>query len=428
MANRLRSKAAQMFHIQMSHYHKVSKLFQPVSQAPKYAIKKKDESSSISQKLMTELGALHPRSNGMYALLPLGLRALEKLNKSIDEEMSYIGAQKIALPILTSGHLWKKTGRWKSTGPELLKVKDRHEKDFVLSPTHEESVTDMIAGMYPLSYRQFPLKLYQISTKIRDEMKPRFGLLRCKEFVMKDLYTFDSSEAGAAETYEEVNNAYLRIFRKIGIPFLRDILWICQSCGEGTNSELITEDSQMNCHTCGGVLKKVMGIEVGHTFLLGRKYSEPMGAFYQDLQGKPQPLHMGCYGIGVSRLLAAAVEVLSTKAQMKWPLAFAPYKVCIIGPKKGSKEWAAVSWQDSLASVLSQNLGLGDDIIVDDRSTLTIGKRVLEAKNTGYPFVVIVGKKACEAVPQFEVIDNDKEEVQVLTQLETLNFVKKHCL
>ncbi|XP_027224345.2 probable proline--tRNA ligase, mitochondrial [Penaeus vannamei] len=435
------------------HHHRVSQLFQPLTVIPKDATLKKEETTSLSQKLMVNCGILSSRSNGMYAFLPLGQRALTKLTKVIDEEMASVNAQRLSLPLLTPGQLWKITGRWESTGQELLKVKDRHEKDYVLSPTHEEAIVNFIADIYPFSHRHLPLRLYQITSKIRDEMKPRFGLLRCKEFLMKDLYTFDVSEEAAVSTYMEICKAYDRVFQRIGVPFIKvegdcgniggsfsheyhypaaigeDTLLLCQKCGTATNAELLS-DSSHTCSGCGEHLTKTMGIEVGHTFCLGTKYSKPLNCCYQNEKGKPSLMQMGCYGLGVSRILAAAVEVLSQGEQIRWPWILAPYKVCIISPKKGSKEAKAVSWVDHLAQVISNIPSLQDDVIIDDRETLTIGKRVLEAKKTGYPIIIVVGKKACELVPLFEVIDMIKESTENLTQRQVLEYLReyvKHC-
>ncbi|XP_071536694.1 probable proline--tRNA ligase, mitochondrial isoform X2 [Panulirus ornatus] len=396
-----------------------------------------------------DYGIVSLRSNGMFAFLPLGQRVISKLVALIDEEMRSISAQKLSLPLLTSGHLWKITGRWDTTGQELIKVQDRHNKDYVLSPTHEESVTNLVSEVYPLSHRQLPLRLYQTTSKFRDEMKPRFGLLRCKEFLMKDLYTFDDSEEAAVVTYNEICNAYDRVFQRIGVPYLKvagdcgniggnfsheyhyqaaigeDTLLLCNACGISTNSQLVANPDDVSCTKCGNQLTKVTGIEVGHTFLLGTKYSESLDAHYQNEKGKPELLQMGCYGLGVSRIMAAVVEVLSQDEYITWPWILAPFKVCLITPKKGSKEEGAKPWVDHLAEYISCMQGFQNDVIVDDRDKLTIGKRVTEAKKTGYPLIIVVGKRACETVPLFEVIDSRSNKVQVLSHKLLLNYLKE---
>ncbi|XP_042242439.1 probable proline--tRNA ligase, mitochondrial [Homarus americanus] len=420
------------------HQYTVSELFQPLHVRPKDAIVK-EESTSLSQKLLVDCGVINCRSNGMFALLPLGQRVITKLMKVIDEEMKLVGAQKMLLPLLTSGQLWRATGRWESTGQELMKVQDRHNKDYVLSPTHEEAITNLVSEVYPLSHRQLPLSLYQITSKFRDEMKPRFGLLRCKEFMMKDLYTFDSSEEAAVTTYNKICGAYDRVFQRIGVPFLKvagdcgniggsfsheyhyqaaigeDTLLLCEACGVSTNAELVTNSDDASCDKCGNHMTKTAGIEVGHTFLLGTKYSGPLKASYQNEKGKPELLQMGCYGLGVSRIMAATVEVLSQGDCIRWPWVLAPFKVCLISPKKGSKEASAVSWVAHLADVISSIPGFEDDVIVDDRDTLTIGKRVMKAKEAGYPLIIVVGKAACQDIPLFEVINTKNNDSQILS-------------
>lgn len=431
------------------HYHKVSKLFQPLSVKPKDATVTKDEAISISQKLLMDTGIISLRSNGMFALLPLGERVMMKLTKLIDKEMSCIGAQRLSLPLLTSGDLWKKTGRWESTGQELLKIEDRHGKEYVLSPTHEEAITSLMSEIYPFSFRQLPLRLYQINSKFRDEMKPRFGLLRCREFIMKDLYTFDNSVEAAHDTYQEICSAYDRIFHRLRIPFLKvtgdcgsiggthsheyhyisptgeDTLCVCDNCGNSKNAELVSSDKSDSCDKCGSHVHQVAGIEVGHTFLLGTKYSKPLKALYQNESGKPELLQMGCYGIGVSRLLAASVEVLAEDKNIKWPWEIVPFKICLIGPKKGSKEASSALWVDHLAEVMSGMPGLLDEVVVDDRDRLTIGKRVMEAKQSGYPFIIVVGKRACEMVPMFELLDCTTGKSEFLSHKMLMNWVRE---
>ncbi|KAG7157704.1 proline--tRNA ligase-like [Homarus americanus] len=373
------------------HQYTVSELFQPLHVRPKDAIVK-EESTSLSQKLLVDCGVINCRSNGMFALLPLGQRVITKLMKVIDEEMKLVGAQKMLLPLLTSGQLWRATGRWESTGQELMKVQDRHNKDYVLSPTHEEAITNLVSEVYPLSHRQLPLSLYQITSKFRDEMKPRF-------------VAGDCGNIGGSFSHEYHYQA------AIG----EDTLLLCEACGVSTNAELVTNSDDASCDKCGNHMTKTAGIEVGHTFLLGTKYSGPLKASYQNEKGKPELLQMGCYGLGVSRIMAATVEVLSQGDCIRWPWVLAPFKVCLISPKKGSKEASAVSWVAHLADVISSIPGFEDDVIVDDRDTLTIGKRVMKAKEAGYPLIIVVGKAACQDIPLFEVINTKNNDSQILS-------------
>ncbi|XP_069682738.1 probable proline--tRNA ligase, mitochondrial isoform X2 [Periplaneta americana] len=376
---------------------------------------------------MLDLGVIRQASVGTFHLLPLAERSLQKLITIVDVEMEKIGAQKLLLPLLTPGELWKTTGRWMDAGEELFILTDRHHKEFVLSPTHEEAVTELMASIPELSYRQLPLRLYQVTSKFRDEKRPRFGLLRGKEFVMKDLYTFDVSVEAATETYEAVNNAYTNIFRRIGVKYLKVLaptgvmggsisheyhfpasvgeaeLLICDSCGYGTNVENCRPSQ---CPECGHKhLKCTPGIEVGHTFLLGTKYSQPLKATFKTTAGKPDLLQMGSYGLGMTRILAAGVEALCLPDEIRWPIALSPFIICIIPPKEGSKESEVAHLAEELYHKLNSIDVFRNNVIIDDRCHMTIGKRLFESRRVGYPFIVVIGRKALQLVPEFEVHD-----------------------
>ncbi|XP_049279116.1 probable proline--tRNA ligase, mitochondrial [Anopheles funestus] len=422
---------------------RISKLFQPALIIPKNASIKSQDITSKSQRLMLEQGLIRQAGNGTFYLLPLLQRSLQKAINLIDRHMEMIGAQKLTLPLLTSAELWKKSGRLGSsasgTPTELLQTTDRHGKVQILGPTHEESITSLLAAISPITYRQFPLRLYQISTKFRDEMKPRFGLMRAKEFLMKDLYTFDVDRDCCQTTYKAVNEAYDRIFSEIGVPFVKvagdsgtmggsisheyhfpselgeDQLLQCARCGMHSNAELFPTLVQ-RCKNCDGseILERQAGIEVAHAFILEDRYSKALGATCLQTNGKPVPLQMGCYGIGVTRLIAAAVEVLSNEKEIRWPAALAPYRVCIITPKAGSKEESqATPWVVKLYNDLQLMKHCEGEVIVDDRTQLTIGKRLLDARKTGYPIIVVVGSKA---------IDEEVFEVHNLVTAEELNL------
>jgi len=426
----------------------ISSLFQPITLAPKNAEIKKGDSIIKSQKLLNEMGIVRQASPGMYTMLPLGLRSLHKLKNLIASEMNSAGCQQLSFPFLTSAHLWKKTGRMETTGQELLSCTDRHNRQYVLSPTHEEAITELVASLPSLTYRQLPLKLYQISSKFRDEIKPRFGLLRGREFIMKDLYTFDETIEDARKTYESVSLAYDKVFQALGVPYVKvvgatgniggtlsheyhfpsaigeDELKQCTVCDFGTNIEVSNKDT---CDVCGSPMKETKGIEVGHTFLLGTKYSKVLNAKFMSKRGSNDVCQMGCYGIGVSRILAASVEVLSTETEIRWPESIAPYSVCVIAPKSGSKEESALASAYYLAHQLNDSGRFSGDVILDDRSSLTVGKKLLEAKRTGYPYIVVVGKKAILDLPMFELhynYQNVKIETTASDILSQLNHVK----
>uniref|UniRef100_A0A034VBT6 Probable proline--tRNA ligase, mitochondrial n=1 Tax=Bactrocera dorsalis TaxID=27457 RepID=A0A034VBT6_BACDO len=408
---------------------RLSRLFWPVLVTPKNAVVKNVEAISRSQKLLTDLGLVRPAYNGTYQLLPLAQRVMEKCADLVRRQMRDVGAQQIALPVLTPSELWKKSGRLDGDITEFYLIKDRHGKQFLLSPTHEEAVTAMLASIAPISYKQLPIRLFQIGPKFRDELKPRFGLIRAKEFVMKDLYTFDRDAATALHTYNQINSAYEALFQQLQVPFVKveaatgmmggsvsheyhylaatgeDQLITCDSCGYAANIETINEASHdKHCQRCNSTnVRSVTGIEVGHTFVLNDKYSKPLKATFLQENGKPENLVMGCYGIGVSRLVAAAVEVLATESELRWPTLLAPFDVCIIGAKEGSKEEKlANSVETEFCNALS-GICNEEDVLIDDRSNFTIGKRLLEAKRMGYPIIVVIGSKAANAVPKIEL-------------------------
>jgi len=431
-------------------------IFQPKELIPHQELgkaKKMEEFSSKSSRLLIEYGFIKSTAPGYCALLPLENRSRNKLIKIKDEELEDIGCQKVVLPHVSSTKLWAKSGRLKEMGPEMIRFKDRHSKEMILSPTHEESLTKLVSSDM-ISIRELPLRLYQIGAKFRDEMKPRFGLIRSNEFWMKDLYTFDKDEESALNTYNQVSEAYDRIFTRIGVPFQRvkgdtgniggslshefhypaeigqdELLW-CADCKLGTNTELNTingeeEQSQVQpkCEACGQDLQMTKGIEVGHTFLLGQKYSKVFKAEYKSLSSKGSLLEMGCYGIGVSRVLAAALEVLSTETELRWPKKLSPFSVAILTPKVGSKEYAGIHLLDDLHDQLNQLFPR--DVVVDDREKISIGKKQYEATRTGYPILVIIGKKSSGPDPVLELHITAENTVLELSPAKLIEYLRK---
>ncbi|KAL2739659.1 hypothetical protein V1477_011048 [Vespula maculifrons] len=413
---------------------KVSQLFRSVYTTLPNALEKTEVSRGYVN--MINSGIIKSVNRGMHVLLPLGLRVLDKLTALIDKEMMNIGAQKILLPSLTSVKLLEKTKRYDPDKNELFSLTDRYNKQYVLSPTFEEAICDLIHNLGPLSSKMLPLKLYQISSKWRDEMKPRLGLLRSREFIMKDLYTFNVNLDDAKDTYNIVCEAYDKIFNQIGMEYKKaegdtgsiggclsheyqylseigeDVILSCQSCNYCVNKNVST---QSVCPHCSKKLQVHNAVEVGHTFLLDTKYSKPLNAFYKD-NNIEKPLVMGCFGIGLSRIMAAAAEILSTNEELKWPKNLAPFTVCIIPPKKGSKEEIASSYVEQIYDILCK---LGIDTILDDRTDLTIGKRLLYVRNTGFPYAIIIGKSVISK-STFELYDVYNNKYHDLT-LEGIN-------
>jgi prolyl-tRNA synthetase len=510
-------------------------------------------------------------ASGIYSYLPLGLRTLSKITKIIDEEMESVGGQKLNMPKMLPRELWEKTGRWNDMGSELIRLKDRKGEDFCLAPTHEEIVTQ-IAASGVSSHKQLPLRLYQIGDKYRDEARPRFGLLRAREFIMKDMYSFDVTQAEAMVTYEEVRGAYNRIMTRLQIPYAiaeadsgniggnlshefhaltavgEDSLLCCSSSQYHANVEKAKSktvakidlsmlppsltskslplnditalrslldhlsDSQVNptmraayfsdpanpglavialtdasyesnpflvkglfklgadfthgplnkeaiegfmaasqkklvldkafgadelepesktwvstlqtifisagaelemehvklvkvgdpcnCNTpnClgGHPLEERKGIEVGHLFYLGTKYSKPMKANVASSSGTG-PIEMGCYGIGVSRLLAVAVETSNDSKGIIWPRSIAPYRVMVIAMKQTAQDG------ESVFDALNQIPSLNGEVMLDDRYATSVGYRLKESEFIGIPYAVVLGNKF-ETSKMLEVI------------------------
>ncbi len=523
-----------------------------------------------SHALLVRGGFIRQVAAGIYEFLPLGLKVLKKIENIVREEMNRAGAQEVLLTVLNPRELWEETGRWELYGDELFKLKDRHGRDFCLGPTHEEEITDLVRKEVR-SYKDLPLILYQIQTKFRDEKRPRFGLIRAREFLMKDAYSFDTSYEGAEEAYRLMGETYERIFDRIGLKYLRVLadtgqiggkkseefvaltpygeakVAYCENCGYAANAEIVpvpkpeeeeeeikplekvhtpnirtieeladflkteprkilksllyivegkpvlvlirgdrevdenklervlgtgnfrlaTDDEIKEilgtergfvgpinlpegkiskilwdnslygvknlvvaanephyhyinanpgrdfeygefydlaevregdpCPKCGKPLKISKGLEVGHIFLLGTRYSEPMRAYFVDRDGKERPIVMGCYGIGVSRLMSAIVEQSHDENGIVWPVNVAPFELEIL-PLNVSDEA-----QKNLAeSLYREALREGIDTIIDDRDERA-GFKFKDADLVGIPVRVVVGRKAKEGKVEIQI-------------------------
>jgi prolyl-tRNA synthetase len=517
------------------------------------------EAEVISHKLLLRAGMIRKLTSGMYTYLPLGLRAVNKVATIVREEMDRAGALEILMPMVQPADLWQETGRWDFYGKELLRFKDRHGRDYCLGPTHEEVVTDLIRGEVR-SYKQLPLNLYQVQTKFRDEIRPRFGLMRGREFIMKDGYSFDVDEEGANESYKKMYDAYMAIFSRIGLEFRpveadtgsiggsyshefmvlaetgEDTIAVCTGCDFAANLEkaevtcadgtcsacleemvevatpgrhtvdevatflnvepqtilktllydidgegvavLVRGDREVNdcklktlvggevcelaspeqvrqwtgapvgfagpvnlkvkkiyadfeveaatdwvagankgdthvmhlditrdvkltgyadlrqitdtdvCPRCGAPISLPRGIEVGHVFKLGIKYSQAMDACYLDENGKEKPMIMGCYGIGVSRVVAAAIEQNNDENGMMFPPSIAPFEVSLLaltGAKDEELREKAVQLHDTLEA-------MGVEVLLDDRKERP-GVKFKDADLMGAPMQLVLGKK-----------------------------------
>ena len=527
----------------------------------------------VSQQLMLRAGFMRKTANGLYSFLPLGWRSIKKIEAIVREEMDRASAQEIMMPILQPAEIWKESGRWNAYGAEMMRINDRHDNEFCLGPTHEEMITTLVKNEIN-SYRQLPVNLYQIQSKFRDERRPRYGLMRSREFIMKDAYSFDVDEAGLDESYKSMYDTYTRIFTRCGLTFRpveadsgaiggsgthefmaiaeageADIVY-CTKCDYAANIEIgkpgimkqeeealqelsvvdtpnastieavaemlnlplhktikavvfsidgkvvlaivrgdhevnevavqhavlgsvepematpeelekvgltagfispvglkqteefaiVVDESVMEsynvcggankkdahyvninpkrdfnvddiiiapirlitdddvCPTCGGALEHAKGIEVGQVFKLGTKYSEALQATFLDQNGRPNPMIMGCYGIGVSRTLAAAIEQYHDENGIIWPRSIAPFEAVIV--PINAKDEALMSTSQTIYSAL-QNAGV--DVLLDDRKDRA-GVKFKDADLIGYPLRITVSKNTLE---------NNEVEIQI---------------
>ena len=534
----------------------------------------------VSQQLMLRAGFMRKTANGLYSFLPLGWRSIKKIEAIVREEMDRASAQEIMMPILQPADIWKESGRWKAYGAEMMRINDRHDNEFCLGPTHEEMITTLVKNEIN-SYRQLPVNLYQIQSKFRDERRPRYGLMRSREFIMKDAYSFDVDEAGLEESYKSMYDAYTRIFNRCGLTFRpveadsgaiggsgthefmaiaeageADIVY-CTKCDYAANIEIgkpgiikqdeealqelsvvdtpnastieavaemlnlplhktikavvfsidgkvvlaivrgdhevnevavqhavlgsvepematpeelekvgltagfispiglkqteefaiVVDESVMEtynvcggankkdahyvninpkrdfnvediivapirlitkddvCPKCGGALEHAKGIEVGQVFKLGTKYSEALQATFLDQNGRPNPMIMGCYGIGVSRTLAAAIEQYHDENGIIWPRSIAPFEAVIV--PINAKDEALMSTSQTIYTAL-QNAGV--DVLLDDRKDRA-GVKFKDADLIGYPLRITVSKNTLE---------NNEVEIQIRKSGEAL--------
>ncbi len=412
---------------------KQSLLFVPtLKEAPKDAEVK-------SHKLMSRAGLIKQVAAGIYTYLPLGYKVIKKIERIIREELDKIGCSELLMPALQPRDLWEESGRWGEYGPELMRLKDRKDRDFCLGPTHEEIITQVVRD-YLNSYKKLPLCLYQIQTKFRDEMRPRFGLMRGREFIMKDAYSFSEDEADLEAWYQKFTEAYIEIFNRCGLDtkivasdtgqiggdeadeFMvmsevgEDTITYCMSCNYGSNQEHSGLQAGDACPKCGGTIAEAKGIEVGNIFKLGTKYSETMGAKFQDKDGKLKPAIMGCYGLGISRTLMASVEQHSDDNGIVWPDEIAPFKVHII--PVNTKDETQVQLANEIYNEFKAN---GVEVLIDDRNERA-GSKFKDADLIGIPHRIIVGKKASEGVVEYTSrVEGSKQEIVANQALQILH-------
>jgi len=377
------------------------------------------EAEAISHQILLKGGYIKQAAAGIYSYLPLSYRVIKKIEKIVREEMDAIGASELLMPTMQPKDLWVESGRWDAYGKELMRLTDRHDRDFCLGPTHEEVITAVVRD-YINSYKKMPLALYQIQTKFRDEFRPRFGLMRGREFIMKDLYTFHTNEEDLDKWYKKVRQAYQNILDRLDLKYRivnassgniggassEEFMILCD-IGEDTivysdesefasNTELVDLPIGAASPDGKGHILHAKGIEAGHIFKLGTKYSLPMKAMFLDQNQKQQPIIMGCYGMGISRLLMAVLEQHYKNEIALWPDEIAPFKIHIIPmDREGSTSHA-------MGLKLHDELSKKYEVLFDDREERA-GVKFKDADLIGVNYRIISGRKAAEGI--FELHD-----------------------
>ncbi len=408
---------------------RLSRFFLPILREPPR------EAEIVSHQLMLRAGMIRQEAAGIYAFLPLGFRVLQKVCAIVREEQDRSGAIELLMPTIQSADLWRESGRYEAYGKEMLRIKDRHERDMLFGPTNEEMITEIFRA-YVKSYKDLPLNLYHIQWKFRDEVRPRFGVMRGREFLMKDAYSFDVDQAGAQHSYNKMFVAYLRTFMRLG---LKSIPMRAESgpIGGNLSHEFIilasTGESEVFCHKdyldfpvpgadvnfddvagLQAIVDKwtsqyaatsdmhdaaafgkipadkqvsARGIEVGHIFYFGTKYSAPMKATVATQDGKEVPVHSGSYGIGPSRLVAAIIEASHDDAGIVWPEPVAPFKVALLNLKQGD-----AATDGACAKFYGELTAKGVDVLYDDRDERP-GAKFATADLIGVPWQVLIGPR-----------------------------------
>ncbi len=391
------------------------------------------EAQIVSHRLMLRAGMIRQAAAGIYSWLPLGYRVLQKVEQIVREEQDRAGAQEMLMPTIQPAELWRESGRYDDYGKEMLRIRDRHERDMLYGPTNEELITAIVRESVK-SYRELPKILYHIQWKFRDEVRPRFGVMRGREFLMKDAYSFDLNAAGARRSYHRMFVSYMRTFARMGLKAIpmradtgpiggdlshefqiladtgesevyvdRDLLatdWagrevdyagdLAPIVEELTSRYAATDDKHDPAQEkkLGDRLVTARGIEVGHIFYFGTKYSRPMGAVVPGPGGESVAVEMGSYGIGVSRLVGAIIEASHDDAGIVWPEPVAPFRIGLINLKRGDSSC------DSACETIYR--ALAPDLLYDDRDERA-GVKFAEMDLIGLPWVVVVGPKSVAA-------------------------------
>jgi len=414
------------------------------------------EAKIKSHQLMLRVGMIKQSSAGIYSWLPLGFKVMKKIEKIVREEQNKIGAQEILMPTIQSSEIWKESGRYEDYGEEMLRIKDRQDREMLYGPTNEELVTDIFRSSLK-SYKSLPQLLYHIQWKFRDEIRPRFGIMRCREFFMKDAYSFDINDEEAFFSYNKFFLSYLKTFKRLNltaIPMAADTgpiggnlsheFIILAETGE---SKIFTDKRVFDLSSDGTKLEKksledlrkkyeqfysvtdekfnkeefekqvseqnrliTKGIEVGHIFYFGDKYSKPMGASVDLPGGKKDFVKMGSYGIGVSRLVGAIIEAKYDEKNevMKWPISVAPYDIAII-PMMNKNDNSILDKSNKISIELENN---GIETIIDDTDE-NLSSKIKKMNLIGAPYQIIIGKKTEGEILEFQEVGKEPQKISL---------------
>ena len=425
------------------------------------------EAKIKSHKLMLRAGMIKQSSAGIYSWLPLGFKVMKKIEQIVREEQDKVGVQEILMPTIQSSEIWKESGRYEDYGEEMLRIKDRQEREMLYGPTNEELITDIFRSSIK-SYKSLPQLLYHIQWKFRDELRPRFGIMRCREFYMKDAYSFDINDNEALFSYNKFFLSYLRTFKRMdlsAIPMAADTgpiggnlsheFVILADTGESkiyTDKRIFdvsSDDTILEKKSLNNLRKKfeefyavtdekfnqkefdknvpqefrlkTKGIEVGHIFYFGDKYSKPMNASV-DYQGKKEFVKMGSYGVGVSRLVGAIIEAKydDKKGIMKWPLSVSPYE-CAIIPMINKNDNSNINKANNIFKFMKEK---NIDTIIDDTEE-NLSTKIKKFKLIGIPYQIVIGNKSEGDLYEFNEIGAESKKLNIEKIVEIINNQKK---
>jgi prolyl-tRNA synthetase len=397
------------------------------------------DAQSVNHKLLVRAGFIDQLMTGSWTLLPLGWRVITKINQIIREEMNAVGGQEMLMPLLHPKEIWSETGRWDKADEIMYKLKDARGKEYVLSFTHEEIVMDLLRKNIS-SYQDLPVSVYHFSTKFRHELRAKSGILRGREFMMKDLYSAHTTEKDLMDYYEKVKGAYSKIFTRLGFNFKiveasggvftdkfthefqvlnangEDVIYVCDKCDFAQNKEIFKGKAGERCPKCkkGKIKEEAKTVEVGNIFPLGTWYAERMKMYFTDRDGGKKPVWFGSYGIGPTRVMGTLVEVSHDDKGIIWNKNVAPFDVHLLQLNFGQlSKWAK--------EVYEKLISHGIDVLLDDRD-VSVGQKFADADLIGIPVRLVVSERNLDKI---EWKNRDAGEIELLSLDEVLRRIKK---